>query len=245
MPPSLRAALATAAYGLLHSLLASRECKDLVVRCFGERFRNAFYRPFFILQALASFIVLMAYLVRLPEKTLYHIRGPWAWLMNGIRFAALLYGGWAAWEIGLPRLSGMTGLNAWRKHEPRVPPEPEAQGPAFAEESGMKATGPFRFSRHPLNLVPVPIFALSPKMTGRSLGFTLASAVYFWLGSKHEERRLKRAYGEPYLKYRNSGIPFYFGIRSFSGWVHLFSRLISRIGVPGKAHIVRYGGSMP
>lgn len=160
----------------------------------------------------------MAYLGRLPVTTLYHIRGPWAWLMNGSRFAALLYGGWAAWEIGLPRLLGMASLNAWRQQEARVPPEPEAQGPAFADESGMKVTGPFLFSRHPLNLVPIPIFALSPKMTDRSLGFTLASAVYFWLGSMHEERRLKLAYGEPYRKYRDSGIPFFFGIRTLSGW---------------------------
>lgn len=110
----------------------------------GRSFGNAFYRPFFILQALASFALLAAYLGRLPGKTLYPIRGPWAWLMNGTRFAALLYGAWAVWEFGMPRLMGIPGLTAWRKHAPEVPPEPEAQGPVLAGKSRMKVTGSFR-----------------------------------------------------------------------------------------------------
>lgn len=214
MSPRLRAVFATAVYGLGHSVLASRECKDLAARLFGERFRNAFYRPFFILQAVVSFAFLMLYLGRLPSRRLYHIRGPWAWAMNACRAVALGYGAWAAREVGLARLTGMTGLKAWRNRDPVVPPEPEAQGPAFEEGRGMKAKGPFRFSRHPLNLLPIPVLALSPKMTDRSLAFTLASAAYFWLGSKHEERRLEKAYGQAYLPYRDSGIPFFFGVRS-------------------------------
>jgi hypothetical protein len=70
MSPRLRAALATTAYALVHSVLASRECKDLAARLFGERFRNAFYRPFFLLQAVASFAALVIYLGRLPPMPL-------------------------------------------------------------------------------------------------------------------------------------------------------------------------------
>ncbi len=215
MPPWLRAVLATCVYGLFHSALASRECKDLVARACGQRFRNAFYRPFFIFQALASFAVLALYLGRLPSRTLYQVRGPWAWAMNACRLLALGLGAWAAREVGLPGLTGLTGLKAWRNREAEIPPEPEAQGPAF-DGRGMRAQGPFRFSRHPLNLLPIPFLALSPKMTDRSLAFTLAAAAYFWLGSKHEERRLEKAYGEAYRRYRDAGIPFLFGARGLA-----------------------------
>jgi hypothetical protein len=212
MPSFLRAVLATCVYALLHSLLASRECKELAARAFGERARNAFYRPFFILQALASFAALAVYLARLPSRVLYRVRGPWAWVMNACRLGALILGAWAAREVGLPGLTGWSGFRAWRNGDADIPPGPEAQGPA-PEGPDMRARGPFRFSRHPLNLVPVPFFALSPKMTDRSMAFTLAAAAYLWLGSKHEERRLGMAYGEAYRRYRDSGIPFYFGLR--------------------------------
>lgn len=218
MPSFLRAVLATAAYGLIHSILASRECKDLAARLFGERLRNAFYRPFFILQALASFAVLALYLGRLPSRLLYQVRGPWAWAMNACRVLILGLGAWAAREVGLPGMTGITGLKAWLNRDTEIPPEPEAQGPAYEEGRGMRAKGPFRVSRHPLNLLPVPFFALSPRMTDRSLAFTLASAIYFWLGSKHEERRLEKAYGEAYRRYRDAGVPFLFGIRSITGF---------------------------
>jgi hypothetical protein len=55
----------------------------------------------------------------------------------------------------------------------------------------------------------VPILWLSPKMTDRSLGFTALATLYFWLGSKHEEARLARAYGKPYGRYLESGVPFF------------------------------------
>lgn len=69
--------------------------------------------------------------------------------------------------------------------------------------------GPFAWSRHPLNFVPVLIFWLSPKMTTNLAAFSLASTAYLVIGSIHEEARLQEVWGERYEEYRRSGVPFY------------------------------------
>jgi protein-S-isoprenylcysteine O-methyltransferase Ste14 len=40
------------------------------------------------------------------------------------------------------------------------------------------------------------------------LTFTVASTAYFFIGSLHEEHRLKQAYGHTYREYLNSGRAF-------------------------------------
>lgn len=69
--------------------------------------------------------------------------------------------------------------------------------------------GPFRYSRHPLNVAPLPVFWLQPLMTTRLLGFNVVATMYLVLGSLHEERRLGRAYGARYRRYLEGGTPFY------------------------------------
>ncbi len=201
--------LATLLFGLFHSLLAARVTKDFVAGIMGQRWRNAFYRPLYIAQALITSILLVIYLARQPYRVLYHLRGPWAWVLNGFRMAALLGMAWASREIGFTRLVGWVGIKAFKDGESHVPPEAESQGPAYEAGTGMRATGPFRYSRHPLNLLPVPFLWLSPKMTDRRLAFAIMSTLYFWLGSKHEEARLIRAYGEAYRSYQTSGVGFF------------------------------------
>ena len=103
-------------------------------------------------------------------------------------------------------------------------PAPEAQGPApDAGDAGdahdaqgrLRTGGPFRWSRHPLNFVPLPIILFAPTMTLKRAAFAAASAAYLVLGSLHEELRLRRAYGDRYLRYQRSGVPFYLpGLRA-------------------------------
>jgi protein-S-isoprenylcysteine O-methyltransferase Ste14 len=46
-------------------------------------------------------------------------------------------------------------------------------------------------------------------MTTSLFAFNAAATVYLIIGSKHEESRLREAYGESYDAYRESGVPFY------------------------------------
>lgn len=204
----LKVAAATAAFGVAHSVLASRTAKRAAARHFGEWNRNGLYRVFHIGQSLVTFGLLAAYIRRQPGRELYRVEGPLALLMHAIQAGALAYATSAASQVGLRRITGLESFLAWLGDGP-VPPEPEAQGPALDEEGRRHAVGPFAWSRHPLNLAPLPVFWLWPRMTTNLLAFNTAATIYLVVGSLHEEARLREAFGDDYDAYLNSGIPFY------------------------------------
>ncbi len=199
---------ATAAFGVVHSALASRAAKRGAARTFGERNRNGLYRVFYIGQSLVTFGMLAAYIRRQQSRELYRVEGPLAFLMHAAQAGAIAYATAAAGQVGVRRILGLESLTAWLGDGP-VPPEPEAQGPALDAEGRAHALGPFAWSRHPLNFAPVPVFWLWPRMTTSLLAFSAAATAYLVVGSWHEEARLRAAFGDAYDAYRDSGVPFY------------------------------------
>jgi len=206
---ALKMMAATAAFAVVHSFLATRSAKHTAARVFGERRRNAFYRAFYNGQSLVTFALLGLYARSLPDRTLYEVRGPARWLMQGSRLAACALAVHTARQVGALRMMGVTEVREFLQGAENVHPEPEAQGPALASDGQMKITGAFRNTRHPMNFAPLPILLLKPKMTVRLAAFAGASAVYFLLGSLHEESRLAEAYGDTYQDYRYSNVSFY------------------------------------
>jgi hypothetical protein len=202
----LRVAAATAAFGLVHSALASRTAKRVAARTFGERNRNGLYRVFYIGQSLVTFGMLAAYIRRQPSREVYRVEGPFDLLMHFAQAGAVVYATSAAGQVGLRRITGLESFAAWLGDGP-VQAEPEAQGPALDDEGRRHAAGPFAWSRHPLNFAPLPIFWLMPRMTTSLLAFKTAATIYLVIGSLHEETRLREAFGDDYDAYLDSGIP--------------------------------------
>jgi protein-S-isoprenylcysteine O-methyltransferase Ste14 len=204
----LRIGAAVALFAVVHSVLASRPAKQFAAQAFGERNRNGLYRPFYIGQSLVTFAALVIFVGRQPGVEVYRVRAPWSLFMVAGQLAALLWLAAAARQVGLLRLSGAENLLIWISGG-WSEPEPEAQGPALDAEGLARGPGPFAWSRHPLNLAFVPIFWLWPRMTTNLLAFNAAATVYLVVGSVHEEVRLRKAYGRPYVAYRRSGVPFF------------------------------------
>jgi hypothetical protein len=211
---ALRVVASTAAFALLHSALASRTAKSMAARAFGERKRNGLYRALFNTQAIVATGALATYLRQLPDRELYAVRGPAAALMRVGQGAGLVLFLDAMGRVGVLRITGISSaVRLARGNEP-VPAEPEAQGPALDRRGRLKVGGAFLRSRHPLNLAPLPILWLNPRMTRNLAVFNVIATAYLWIGSVHEERRLLDAYGDTYRPYATGTVPFFFGART-------------------------------
>jgi hypothetical protein len=218
LKPSLRIVVATGIFAALHSAFASHTSKRAAERLIGKRNRDGLYRSFFIGQSLASFAALSCFIRGQRGKTLYHVKGSSAWPLRGAQIASFSMATLAAREVGLRRMSGLESFVQWRQTG-EVQPEPEAQGPS-EEQGHLRIRGPFKWSRHPLNFWPLAILWLNPRMTTNLLAFNVAASLYLAVGSIHEEARLKKAYGQKYIDYQHSNVPFYLP----------FTRRLSRAG---------------
>jgi hypothetical protein len=205
----LKIAAATTLFAGIHSLLASRAAKAKASKLLGERTRSGLYRPFYNAVAVATLGAAALYGLQVPDRELYKIRGPVAWLMHCVQFFFLLYLLYGAREIGFLRFAGVPNAVALLTGRQFIPSEPEGQGPVLENSLRMKMSGPFRLSRHPLNFAMLPIIWMMPRMTVNLAAFNLVTTLYSILGSVHEERRLKAAYGRAYADYQTSGVNFF------------------------------------
>src|SRR5215210_188925 len=195
-----------ALWALVHSVLASKQVKDLTLRIAGPRYRDGLYRFIFNAQSIVSLLWAARRFSRLPDKDLYHARPPWSWLLRANQVASLgiLLSGVRV--MGILRFAGLTPLRDLLTGRD-IRPAPEAQGPPVGSDDEVVRAGAFRFSRHPGNLGALGFFLFLPRMTANRAVLVALVALYVVLGSMHEEYRLRAAYTAAYERYRRV-VPF-------------------------------------
>ena len=203
----LKTLAAMAVWALAHSALATTRSKQFAQRALGEQRRNGLYRLGYNGVAVATTVLLVIYIHRLPDRRFYRASGPSRITLRLLQAGLLATLIAAAAEIGIGPFSGFSELGRYLGRRP-TPDAPEAQGPSLGEE-GLRTGGPFRFVRHPLNFSATAVVFLVPEMTAVRLTVALTTLLYSLIGSKLEEQRLLERYGEPYARYLQSGVPFF------------------------------------
>ncbi|QRN82708.1 isoprenylcysteine carboxylmethyltransferase family protein [Chloroflexota bacterium] len=177
--------LATAAWGALHSWLASFEVKNLAREKFGPK-ADRYYRLFFVLAAGLTLAPIFALVVFLPSKVLWVIPTPWLFLTLIAQFLAIVLLVATALETDVMVFAGIR----------------QVLHPEQTYEDTLVVKGFYRYVRHPLYFFSIIIFWLFPYMSDLTLAFFLAGTLYFLIGTIPEERKLLETFGEAYRQYR-------------------------------------------
>lgn len=175
---------AMAAYGGLHSLLASRRVKQWSRQTFGAAADRA-YRLVFNLLGGLTFLPVLAVPLLLPGRLLYVVKPPWLWLLLALQLVAILLLSIGIRQTGALEFLGLAQL--------------------FGSEQGDRefvTAGLYRWVRHPLYSAGLLFIWALPRMTTSLLALNLSITAYLYLGSLHEERRLLREFGDRYARYQ-------------------------------------------
>jgi len=173
-----------AAWGIVHSLLASLGFKDLLRRTLGNGFMKS-YRLLYNLFAVISLAPVLYLMVSLPDKTLYQVPPPWRYLMLAGQGISVLFLLVAVLQTDMLSFAGLRQLI-----------EEEKKGDLVTD-------GLYRFVRHPLYTCSLSILWFSPSMTVNSFIVYSALTIYVLFGIVFEERKLLREFGQEYTAYRS------------------------------------------
>jgi protein-S-isoprenylcysteine O-methyltransferase Ste14 len=172
-------------YGLVHSFLAALGTKARAREWFGPG-ADRWYRLFYNVFGVLSFLPVLALVAWLPDWELYRIPPPWAYLTLAGQLLALVVLAVGVRQTGMLHFLGLAQL--FEKSEP----QPRA----------LVTGGLYRWVRHPLYTAGLVVIWLVPVMTANVLALNIGLTIYLAVGALYEERKLVKEFGEDYLQYR-------------------------------------------
>jgi methanethiol S-methyltransferase len=191
----LALALAWALWAALHSLLLREGLRARLQNALG--LRTAVYRLLYSVFSVTTVLPVLMYY--------WHLAGmrshlwPWPWLVFQLLLQAVGWGlmFWAS------RSFSRQGLDLFGWSQAHAADEPT---PVLA------ASGAYARMRHPMNVAGIVIIWARP-LDAADLVTNVVLTAYMILGSIHEERRLRRQFGEAYRDYAAKvpaapGLPF-------------------------------------
>lgn len=176
--------LAAAAYGAIHSLLASRQARRLLERWLGEGV-SRYYRLGFSILAALTFLPVLVLVWLLPDRRIYAVPSPWSALTVLLQLTSLAGLAYGVLQTGPTRFLGLDLILDPRR-----------------SRRDLVVRGLYHYVRHPLYTCTMLFLWLMPVMTWNLLAFNLGVSAYFIIGSRYEEDKLIEEFGQAYVEYR-------------------------------------------
>jgi protein-S-isoprenylcysteine O-methyltransferase Ste14 len=177
-------AIAWAAYGAVHSLLAAAGFKVWMATR-APRWVPA-YRLLYNLVAVLALVPVLGLMASHPGPWLWRWQGPLAWLMNGL---ALVAAGLLVFGPGTYDLSEFVGLRQLRERRLGI-----------GDQEPLRISALHRYVRHPWYALSL-VLIWTRDMNAAMLVSALAVTAYFVIGSRLEERKLLARFGAAYGQY--------------------------------------------
>ncbi len=179
-------------FSIPHSILASEKLKSGLVKKIGSLI--AFYRLAYNLIALLS-LYLIYELSPKPPVTIFDLSTPFDIIVLIPQLAALAGIFWAFKYICVKEFLGISQIKRYFQ---------KGYSSELDEEMTLTIGGPYKYSRHPVYFFAIVFLMFRPTMDLFYLTFFVCIAVYFYVGSIYEEKKLVRHFGDIYLKYQKS-----------------------------------------
>lgn len=186
VPDALQFLFRFSLFALVHSILAIPLLKGLITG------RSLHLRRFYRLYYNAVSVVLFGWVMSAYSNTavLYVVPGVWSLVLYFLQLVFLVILCVCVSETGVTDFLGISKGT-----------------PDGTKTHRLVTSGWYRVVRHPLYLFSILFLVSNPVITVRWLLLSAISTLYFVVGARIEEKRLRAEYGEEYQAYQRS-VPF-------------------------------------
>jgi len=189
-------------FAIQHSVTISDPFKAWMIRLFGKRFYQGYYRILFTAANILILLFMIPYLAALPDHHLFTYS---TWTRLGMRILQC-FGIWVFIQAGKKTdflyFIGVRQVIRHKKGEPE------------SDDETLIRDGIYGRVRHPLYLGSILVLWGEPYLVSARNGLIIVilSTLYFYLGSMLEERRMVRQLGDEYRRYQRE-VPRLFPFR--------------------------------
>lgn len=179
----------------LHTLSASQTFKQRIREQVGDRAYHGFYRIIYNIFALVS-LAPVTLSIGFSDTIVWEIPNtqqtltPVILVIQMIGTVGMII---SLFQIDMLRFAGIKQVWAYF-----------TDGELPLKNEPLQRKGLYRYMRHPLYFFALLSMWFVPVMTDSQLLFTLTATAYFVFGSRWEEHRMVKAFGQDYIDYQQS-----------------------------------------
>lgn len=194
-------------FAVSHTFLASRKIKRRLAERLGPKI--AFYRLFYTVSSIIIFAAVY-FIAPKPDVIVYDLQYPYDIITFALQVLSLVGLLWAAKPINMKEFIGTAQIERYLKGN--------YNSGDLDEKQELKIIGAFKYMRHPIYLFSILFLGLRPTMNLFYFVMFICLAIYFYIGSIYEEKKLVEMFGDEYVNYQNNVprfIPIKFNRKSF------------------------------